>query len=303
MPETTKQPSRVVALANRLRLLQVDFADQTDEVRREYLTEEVRRALGGVPPSERKAFLDELQEHFPTWDAKVDVRSQSPQSAAARPAFDEKEMKDPSFLVTRLVEVCKSLPPEQRRSVTDRLVAAGLVGVGTPEWPQAQLNDARGKLKINSRVNVDPGRVLELVAQMGEFIYSLDKAAWNTWRTMAPNSTFRRPAELSATIGRFASADQAVGSEQMGNEVRLLRQLTAALIGALAATGRIAVQHFRTLSPNEIIMHVGSAGMFGKEAAYWRKYVELYGGMDSSSIEEAIRLQLAEFAENLIRGR
>src|SRR5206468_2473581 len=151
-------------------------------------------ALGSVPPNERKAFLEELQEHFPTWDSKVEVQ---PQTSAARPSFDEKELQDPSFLVTRLIGVCKSLPESQRRAITDQLMQAGLVGVGQAEWPDQPLNDAKAKLQLNQRDSIDPGRALELLAQLAEFISSLNQVAWRTWRAMAPNSPLKPPAPLN----------------------------------------------------------------------------------------------------------
>ncbi len=300
MAEPNKQLDRVVALANRLRLLQVDFADQTDEVRREYLTEEVRRVLATVPPNERKAFLDQLQSHFPTWDAKVEIQTRHTVSASVT---DQKELRDPSFLVIRLIEVCKSLNEEQRRAVMDMLAQAGLshaAGPG-PDFPPADLQEVRSKLQLGPRDEINAGRALQLLAQMGEFVLSLNQVAWRTWRTMAPNSLFRQANALPGTLGRFAAGDPAVGRDQVINEMRSLRQLTAALIGTLSQTGRVALQHFRGISPEEIMLLVGNKG-FGREAAYWRRYVELAGAMDAGGVEDAMRAALAEYVEALIKG-
>ena len=71
MNQNGSKSDRVAELANRLRLVQMDFADQDDETRRGYLQEEIQRALGGVVPSERRAFLEELQSRFPTWDGSA----------------------------------------------------------------------------------------------------------------------------------------------------------------------------------------------------------------------------------------
>ena len=49
----------------------MDFADQGADVRREYLSEEIERALGSVVPAERKPFLAQLMEQFPSWDSRV----------------------------------------------------------------------------------------------------------------------------------------------------------------------------------------------------------------------------------------
>jgi len=113
-----------------------------------------------------------------------------------------------------------------------------------------------------------------------------------------------RPSSSDApahTIGRFAVGDPAIGRDQLVNELKLLRQLTGALIGTLSQTGRIAIQHFRSLAPEEIKLLVGPKG-FNRESAYWRKYEELAGSMDVPTIEEAIRAGLVAFAEPLIHG-
>jgi len=52
-----KLDSRILETTNRLRLIQVDFADQSDQTRVEYLCEEVERALKMVLPDERNEFL------------------------------------------------------------------------------------------------------------------------------------------------------------------------------------------------------------------------------------------------------
>ena len=51
----------VAATANRLRLVQSDFADEPEQVRKDYLSDEIQRALGTLIPNERKAFLEELK--------------------------------------------------------------------------------------------------------------------------------------------------------------------------------------------------------------------------------------------------
>ncbi|HEY2586624.1 MAG TPA: hypothetical protein VGI81_12745 [Tepidisphaeraceae bacterium] len=291
---------RVTAVANRLRLLQMDFADQSEADRRGYLAEELGRTLASLPPSERKAFLEQLGARFPTWDENVRIESRP--ATAARPAFDEKELNDASFLVTRLIAVAQGLPPEQRAAVTARLREARLAPAGAgPSWPEAQANDLRAKLKASPADPIDPTRVLELLAQLAEVICSLDQVVWNTWRVISPQGNVKRPAVLQNTLARFISGDQDVPRGQVAHDVGKLRQLIAALIGAVSQTGRFAIQHFKGLAPDEIKVLVGTSG-FGLEGRYWRKYVELAGQMDQGAVQDAIRQAIAEYAEALIRG-
>jgi hypothetical protein len=293
---------RVTAVANRLRLLQMDFADQSEADRRGYLAEELGRTLASLPPSERKAFLEQLDARFPTWDENV--RLESRPAAAVRPAFDEKELNDASFLVTRLIAVAHGLPPEQRAAVITRLREAGLAGAtggAAPSWPEAQANDLRTKLKANPADPIDPTRVLELLTQLAEVVCSLDQVVWNTWRVISPQGNVKRPAVLQNTMARFVAGDQDVPRGQVAQDVGKLRQLIAALIGAVSQTGRFAIQHFKGLAPDEIKVLVGTSG-FGLEGRYWRKYVELAGEMDQGAVQDAIRQAIAEYAEALIRG-
>ena len=61
--------SSVAALANRLRVLQEQLADEPPSERGVFLAGEVKRTLGTVDPRERKAFLEELLNRFPAWDS------------------------------------------------------------------------------------------------------------------------------------------------------------------------------------------------------------------------------------------
>ena len=60
-----KMGSHLVETANRLRLIQVDFADESEQTRTTYLCEEIERALKSVLPDERNEFLERLLEKFP----------------------------------------------------------------------------------------------------------------------------------------------------------------------------------------------------------------------------------------------
>ena len=72
MPEMLTDVSRLVsATVNRLRLIQIDFADQSQEVRENYLADEVEHALAKLLPEQRGPFLTELKARLPTWDRQV----------------------------------------------------------------------------------------------------------------------------------------------------------------------------------------------------------------------------------------
>ena len=64
--DKTNLESRISETARRLRLIQVDFADDSQQTRMDYLREEIERALKTVLPEQRKVFLEGLMDRFPT---------------------------------------------------------------------------------------------------------------------------------------------------------------------------------------------------------------------------------------------
>jgi len=133
----------VAATANRLRLVQSDFADEPEQVRKDYLSDEIQRALGTLVPNERKAFLDELKQFFPTWDAKVEVRTEK--VAVVATPTDQKELKDPGFLVSRLAELAPQLNEQQKHAIIEKLRQVGLAPSAVVGWPEQQAAALRAK--------------------------------------------------------------------------------------------------------------------------------------------------------------
>jgi hypothetical protein len=299
MNENGSRSDRVAALAARLRLVQIDFADQGDEVRRGYLVEELRRALSSVVPSDRKAFLDDLQARFPTWDGTPDA-SQGP--PGPRPPTDS-QLKDPAFLVSQLLAIRPSLSEQQRRTVTEQLQQAGFLGTNSAGLPPGAAAELAAKLQLAPRDELDSQRVMELMTQMVDIFCSLDRVIWRTWQTaIAPQSSVRCPGVLQQVMARFVTGSPMVSRQQMIDDTNMLRQLVAALVAAIAQTGQFAVDNFRALSPEEVRTLVGPV-MLNAEARFWRKYVELYESNDVGAIDNAMRKSIADFAEKLIRGR
>jgi hypothetical protein len=289
----------VAATASRLRLVQIDFADQPHAVRNEYLSDEIKRALDGVVPAERRAFLEQLQASFPTWDGRVEAQVSS---TPAKSAFDELELQDPSFLTERLVEVFATLDDAHRRAVIARLADAGIVAVGQYDWPQTPANTLKQKLAMNAPDNIDPHRLLDLSALLAELVCSLDQVVWSAWRQIAPQANVKRPANLQKTMGRFTAGDQDTPRGQVAQDLSKLRMLTAGLIAAMSQTGRFAVQHYKNFGPEEIKALVGTS-MIGAEGRYWRKYVELAAAQDPIVVEQEIRKAIADYCEQVIRGQ
>jgi hypothetical protein len=305
-PPSPERAKLVAATANRLRLVQTDFADESDQVRRDYLADEIQRALQSIVPSEREAFLRELEERFPTWDQKVEMGGNGQKQAVVQTPTDMKELQDPSFLVTQLVKIAPKLTDQQRDAVIRKLQDAGLSAAGGMDWPAQQAALAKQKLQAAPTDPLDPANVLETLALLAEFTASLDQLAWTTWRTVAPRSQIRRPMGMMKTIARFAGGDRDVPRGQVTQDLDRLRQLIAAIISAISQAGRqFAHNHAVKFSPQEIeaLAAMERGGMLiSKEVKCWRKYVELAAGRDEASIESEIMQAIADYAESLMKG-
>lgn len=288
----TAMARAVATTANRLRLVQIDFADQAEHVRREYLGEEIKRALANILPGDRAAFLEELSARFPTWDARVEVR----RDAQAASNFDAKELADPSFLTRRLIEVYQLLPEAQQRAVVARLMEAGIGS--TRDWPQQAAQQLKSKLLMNEKDPIDALRLLDLTAFLAELATSLDQVVWATWKAIAPQANVRRPAAVQRTMGRFVSGDPNTSRGQIAQDVNKLRMLIAALIASVGQSGRFAAQYYKVLAPDEIKAIVPTGFMGSNDTRYWRKFEELWAHhADSAVVDAEIRKEIARYTE------
>src|SRR5882672_1382184 len=156
----------VAATANRLRLVQSDFADEPEQTRKDYLSDEIQRALGTLIPGERKAFLEELKQFFPTWDAKVEVRTEK--APVVQTKTDQGELKDPGFLVSRLGALAPALKDQQKQAIIEELRRAGLAPSAVVGWPEKEAAALRAKLQAGPKDALEPGHVLELLTLLVE---------------------------------------------------------------------------------------------------------------------------------------
>jgi len=304
MNQVNDERSRhVVATANRLRMVQVGFADEAAPARRQYLSEELKQALAKVLPTERAAFLEELRSNFPTWDQQVELGNQ--QAAASQ--TDLAELRDPSFLVTRLIELSAHLTVDQRTVLAHRLAEAGLSS-GGGDWPLEADRAFKQKMQIPEDKRVDAARLMDLAGMLTDFVNSIQQVAWNTWRTLAPRSTLRNPGRFSLTAAKFAGNDQNVPRGQIAQELDLLRGLIASVIASVGQAGKqFARKHLGTFAPASIQQAAQSEGnppLVGSrwDTYYWRKYDELAKPLDEAAIDAEIMQAIGTYAESLMKG-
>ena len=306
----TDDRSRLVAAAaNRLRLIQIDFADESPDVRRGYLSEAVEAALAEVLPEQRDAFLRELMARFPTWDPNVELRP--PEEAVTRSRTDERELQDPSFLVGRLVDMAPDIPDDVRPGLTRQLQAAGLAPRAQGAMPEEPLKRLREALGLKPDAELDALRTLTVLAVLADFVCSLDPLVWRTWGKLAPKSKFQSISALRHILSRFVTGDQGVGDVQAEDDLLKLRHMIASMVVALGQAGKIAatdvVTSFMTpLSPAKIedLVKFEKGSIFvAQEVKCWRKYRELAGKLNDVAVEGAIHEKVQRFVEELMKRR
>jgi hypothetical protein len=289
--------------------VQVDFADQADEVRQRYLQQELSRALATVPPNKRQPFMEALGRRFPTWDGSaLNTAAAGNGAAMDQSAFDKSELNDPSFLATRLIALAPNLTEGVRQTLVDKLRAAGLGAPSTGGWTEQSAAPLRAKLQFNAQQVLDADRAVELLDLLTDFVASLDQLVWATWRQLAADSRIKRPNPLLRVLRGFMTRDANVPQAVLAKDLAGLRQLTAALINAAGQVGyTFAARQTERLSPAQIedaVKAEGRGGIFGggAKAACWDKYVQLSASLDAAAIEKEINTVIAESVEQLTQG-
>lgn len=294
---------KVAAVAARLMLLQTSQADESPDVRREHIAEIVRRAIADLPPAQREAFLVELEARFPSWDSNVEVVQTTP--APVRSGVDEAELKNPAFLVARLVEAWGGLADVQRRVLIDRLREGGVVPKAEgASWPEKGLERLVASLEMPAGALPHPDRMIDLVLILAEFAAALDQLVWNQWRAIAQRSTSQRPPPLKRTAGQFLSGSSDVGRQQVAQDAERLRRLTAALVSAMKQAGTIFAQRYQErFSVSAIKAAAGRGGLVkGQSALCWEVYENLASQYDEEAISTDIIKAIVEYVQRIMES-
>lgn len=306
MPTNKKKlENHVIETANRLRLIQVDFADESNETRIDYLCEEVERALKMVLPDERSEFLRRLLERFPTGNiaAQPMLKEQEGKSISV---IDEAKLQDAGFLVHSLLEIVPTLPVDQKESIIKKLQQMGLGAQVGVNYSGESIEKLRTELQLGDEPGFDANRLTELIVLLATFVYKLEPLVWNTWRKLSPRSGVRQSGDLKKTIGQFLNNDSNVSQENVDNELKELQRLIAAVITAISRVGsQFAKHHLARFSPTEISTLVRmehKSLLVSHEVKCWRKYLELADMLNEDSIETEITKAIVSYVESLVKG-
>jgi hypothetical protein len=288
-------------LASRLRLVQANFADDQASSRRNFIVEEIDRALKDVNPSRRKAYLNALVEKFPAWGQG----EPAPAKVAAQPGVVAEET--PEILLERLLAGASQLAPETRAEFAEKLQRAGLVVTqtsgGLPDLPPELMK----KLGIPAGRAMDPERILKMVVALSEFSLALDQLVWALWRQMAPKSAIRKDVEFSKLAGPYLGGDPEVSTQLLIQPLERTRKLIAGLLGAVGRAGSTyAKKHTARFAPEVIEDWAKMEKKWSEslEQVCWRKYVQhAKEHATEPAIENEIQEAITKTAESLITGR
>lgn len=284
-------------LAARLRLLQMDCADLPAASRREFIREEISRALEGMPAEKRGAFLESLAEKFPAWD-----------TGSGPEGFGASAPGDAQALRSQLLESLQPLPPESKKEFFKQLMAeAGLEPEQKDASRWAVPPDLRNELGLAPDQSLAPENALRLLSMLlGEFA-KLESLTWEIWSRLAPRSTVKRELPPGGDFKSWFEPCLRAEAEAVTLQPVLekTRKLMAGLLAAIPLGGKAFAEEYlvRFLPQNiEDVVHSRGVSLFGDsmEKKCWIKYKEL-AHLDVESIEKKIRDAIAQQAEELAK--
>lgn len=326
---TTERGRRASAVAQRLKGLQVQLADESSDRRRDVLRDELGRVLNELVPAERRAFLAELKDSLPT-------PGDGEGAAKAASAPVDETPRDPRLLVDRLIAMSATMTDAQKKEIAERLLAGGFavkqvvkevveVKVAAPAaapvpvaaapaapassdggaLPADALRELKAKLGLTEAERVDSAKVVELCTQLSDLTVQLDQFVWNAWKRVNPSSKFKKTVVMSRALGRFAVGDPAFGRAQVQAETKMLQGLTASLIAAVAKAGNLYAQKHLVMFAPPAIEEAARSEKRALEAlgvTAWRKYGQLMQTRDENTIATDIQTTIASHAEELLDG-
>jgi hypothetical protein len=310
IPQLSDEISWAMRVGARLQMLQASFADDDAAARTGYVEEEIERAIREVPATRRAAYLEALAERFPSWESSAPApRPTISQTAAPQ----ESTAETPEDLVNRLAAMAANLSNDARWSLSYRLQQAGF-SISIPSGAAASEADEvppelQKRLSIEAGRTIDRKRALRLTAVLIDLVVTMDQVSWSLWKNLAPNSIVRRDpgatGDLKKLAGPYLLGDNEVSTTQLTQVLDKTRQLIAALLAAIGATGETFARQFLSRYSPQAIKELAEAepGFFiGSEQKCWRKYIQVFNELSGVAIENEITGGIAKYTENLILG-
>ncbi|UCC98191.1 MAG: hypothetical protein JSW66_20385 [Phycisphaerales bacterium] len=300
-----KMENRVLETANRFRHIRAASADESDQARRDDLCEELEKTLATFLPAQRDEFLRRLLEQLATVGSAVQSGAQEQESQGTS-TIGEPGFRNVDSLIQSLLEIIPALTEEQKLIIDRRLQEAGLRPVAAPCKSTDSGQELKERLQISGELSASRRDLAELSTVLAEFALKLEPLVWNTWRALSPRSNIRPQGSLAKKIEQFLCKDCDVSSDSVGEDLKVLQRLIAALTTAVSrAGGQFAKSHAAKFSPSEIaaLVRMEPGGVFvSHEVKCWRKYVELAERLDEDAIDVEIKKGVVDYVESLGKG-
>lgn len=309
----TDRGRKLAGLASSLKVTRAQLMGADAELRSEQLRDVVQATVSHLPLQEREAFLKELMDAFPTWS------SAGPSVPAANPGKGAADLKDPTVLVGRLVDLAKGMTDSQKAAVSSVLASAGLVvketvevkvpvpvagGGGGAEVPEAVAAEIRKLLKLPPDAAISPARAAEAVPLLVDFTLRLEQWGCSYWRSIAPEARTQLFAVLEKDLGKFVTGDEKTTREVVGDSVHNLRSLVSLLMKSAGDAGKqFSRDHLTRFGVAEIEKEVGP-GTFMKNQAVsaWEQYKKLMADMDAAAMEKRLTAVIAKDVDTALSG-
>lgn len=302
--------AKIAAAANRLKMIQADFAHEPESVQNDYLSDEIERMLQEIQPHEKKAFLEGLRDCFPI---AIDANNLSkPKSLEQTNPFpvEDSGRRNPEILAEQLISQLNAADSETRNKVLAKLASAGLIPKSTQE-KTALSDELKDKLKtlfgLDNLGDYTADELLCIVVLLGGVLNKLEPLIWNTWTQLAPRSSIRPKGSIKENVRAYLTNPKQTDTKQMTEQMQFFQQMATALVTAISRAGDQFSSHFlSTYSPNEIaaLVKVESSNIWvSQKTRCWDKYQQLAGSLTHDSIEQQIRKSLVEYVESLLQLR
>ena len=268
------------------------------------LNEELEQALKAVSLGKRKECIEALEEEFPVPESG-DL-SRRAETTADLPAAQD----GPAVLVERLLDLVRTMAPEESAAIVKQIQDSGLLPTGTQE---ASLEVPEELLKRMEKLGLgkplDLRRALRLLDILIEVTGNLDQLVWQVWKNIAAKSVIQRETgaygDFRKTLAPYLSGDSEVSTDQMKQIVNKTRKLASGLMAAMGTVGEInANKYLDRLSPDAIRkLAEADSGVFESlEKKCWRKYIGTFESLNRASLEREVLDAIRKYTEKLVLG-
>jgi hypothetical protein len=286
-------------------MIQVDFADESEQVRQDYLCEEIERALKTVLPDERSGFLEGVKSRFSLAGIFSEPPTSDKPETKRRSTVDKDMLDDPEFLVELLVKLFPELSAQSKDSVITGLQEGGIGLQSSGNYSEESLQQLQTTLQPDNAADLEAARIIALAGVLADFAVKLEPLVWNTWRNLSPHSNIRPSGNIKDIVKKFACADDGVTQEQVSEKFLELHQIITAMITAVGRAGDQFARHYLSkYSPSEIsaLVRLEPKGVLvSHDVKCWRKYQELASELTEALIEAQIREAIVECVKSLMK--